>query len=147
MFGNLLTEKPGFTGRSAHDRDQQPKAVHNHFQVNFKFRRYWSGNTVFDGEKPINELRFCPECMDVIEHDERGYPHCLSCGSIFPLPQEPRAKMKKQRAYEMRRFIRLVRVDGIGRDPGRAKTEHEATPIKWTRKSTKHHQYVRDPAP
>ncbi len=66
------------------------------FQVNSEFRRYWSGNTVLIGEEVIFELRFCPNCHDVIEHDERGYPHCLTCGHIFPWPRSSIPKTEEE---------------------------------------------------
>jgi ribosomal protein S27AE len=105
MFGNLLIEEPSLTGRLEHDRDQAAKAVH--FQVNYKFRRYWSHNTVIDDDIIIFEVRECPECRVQIEHDERGYPYCLKCGSIFPLPRLFR-KMDKQQAYELRKFLQGI---------------------------------------
>ena len=117
MCGDLL-EKPDLTAGSEHQRDTPAIAV------NFKFRRYWSGNTVYDenGQNPVFELRFCPFCMANIEHDHRGHPYCLECGSIFPLPlrREPQSaeKLKNHKAAFMRRFLRENgwRIDGFRRD-------------------------------
>ncbi len=67
------------------------------YQANFKYRRYWSGNTVYEGDEAIFELRFCPKCHDVIEHDERGYPYCLTCGHIFPWPQSSIEKTEEEK--------------------------------------------------
>ena len=98
------------TALTASERDHLYRV--SHFQVNFKFRKYWSGNTVFENHIPTNQLRFCPDCRDVIEHDERGHPYCLTCGAIFPLPRKDRPstalKADRHRIAINRKFIRSV---------------------------------------
>jgi hypothetical protein len=112
MFGNLLIQESGLTGRSEDDRESAAEAVENsHFQINFKFRKYWSGNTVYEEDKPHIELRFCPYDMGEIQHDERGYPYCLNCGSMFPLPSLAPVKPDNKKAYEMRQFLRKLRAN------------------------------------
>ena len=106
----------GLTTGSEHQCDHLPAvSTFPLLQVNFKYRRYWSGNVVQDGNKLVPEVRFCPECHDFIEHDERGYPVCLTCGSIFPLPPKigpsDIAKAEKHKNANMRKFINKVRAD------------------------------------
>jgi hypothetical protein len=124
--GNFIAENPGLTAGSEHQRDEQPKAVY-HFQVSYKYRRYWSGNTVLEAGKPIHELRFCPFCLDVIEHDERGWPYCLTCKTIFPLPriETPRdaERLQKARAYRMRKFLPQIEAEDYAETRSRAGTK------------------------
>ncbi len=96
-------------------RDHQAKAVH--FQVNYKYRRLWAHNRILDGDKWLSEPAFCPDCKgdNFIDHDERGCPVCPTCGSVFPLPKEPKEKSEKQKAYEMRQFIKKVRMSDRSR--------------------------------
>ncbi len=104
-----VPEPPGSPG------DHRAKAVH--FQVNYKYRRYWSHNQVLDGDTWILELCFCPDCKEdnFIAHDERGVPVCPTCGLEFPKPKEPNEKSEKQKAYEMRQFIKKVRMSDKSR--------------------------------
>lgn len=126
MLGNLLIQDPGLTAGSTNQRDPYAKAV-QFYQVNFKYRRYWSGNTIFEDNKPIQQLRNCPFCLDHIEHDERGYPHCLTCGTIFPLPDSifPRTNESaaRHKAANMRKFLRKIRADDNAKTGNRAGTE------------------------
>ncbi len=139
MLGNLLTEEPDLTAGSEYQRDKEPKAVH--FQVNFKYRRYWSQNQVWDNDRLILELRDCPFCLAHIEHDERGFPHCLSCGTIFPLPRTVQ-KLEKQRAYELREFLRGIKDHGR-RAPGPDAKRQAAPPGKSSPKAAQHCHRVR----
>ena len=122
MSGNIsVFEEPGLTARPESQRDLKAKAVF--FQVNFKYRRYWSQNLVYEDKCCIAQLRFCPFCEDNIEHDERGHPYCLSCGSIFPLPPStfPKTdeKLEKHHAANMRKFLRKITAEDDDAGPDR----------------------------
>ena len=112
---------PGCTAQSEPQRVKEPKAVHVRFSVSFKYHKYWSGNQVYNQEleKLENQLRFCSACFDVIEHDHRGHPYCLTCGSIFPLPNPNNSKIERQVAYENRRFMNEYRQQFEGDDASR----------------------------
>ncbi len=54
-------------------------------------------------QKAIHQLRDCPFCLDHMEFDERGWPHCLSCDAIFPPPASAfLEQMRKQQGIELR---------------------------------------------
>jgi hypothetical protein len=135
MLGNLLTEEPIGTAPIGTMQALQAKAVH--FQVNQKYRRFWSLQTVSEGEQEFQELRFCSECKanNFIIHDERGHPHCPECGSIYPLPRQPKTTSDERRLHDNYDFLKDIRFHEV-EDPNeagrtsRAEAKHQESPVR-----------------